>query len=193
MIMDLSRSQRLGLLLAATLQTLAIVWMVWGRVSLLASGREIVTEVIPVDPRDIFRGDYVVLGYGFSSGAEIALPEGVRKGDAVYATLRAAGPSKWELSSVADTYPGTVAGDEVVLKGRVDYVRDNALEGRTGTAGRLRYGIESYFVPEGTGLVLEEQVRDKRIEAVLAVGSGGDVAIKGLKVDGKLISQEPAL
>lgn len=192
--LSLSRPQRLALAGVAVLQTLAIGWMVWGRVSLLANGREIVAEVIPVDPRDFFRGDYVVLGYGFSTVQEVALPSGVKTGDAVYATLASSGPASWQIKTVAATHPGAVAADQVVLKARVAYVRpamDGAAAG--GVAGRLRYGIESYFVPEGTGKALEDAVRDKRIEAVLAVDDNGDVAIKGLKVDGQMIAQEPAI
>jgi len=55
---------------------------------------------------------------------------------------------------------------------------------------RVRYGIESYFVPEGTGKALETQVRDRRIAALVAVDRGGNSAIKGLKVDGKTIYEE---
>ena len=59
-----------SLLVVAALQSLVLLWMVWDRVSLLANGREIKAAVVPVDPRDVFRGDYVTLGYGFNTGAE---------------------------------------------------------------------------------------------------------------------------
>ena len=78
------------------------------------------------------------------------------------------------------------------MKGRVAYARREAA-GSNERVGRLRYGIESYFVPEGTGRALEAHLREIRIEAVLAVGRDGDVAIKGLKVDGKLVAEEPLL
>jgi uncharacterized membrane-anchored protein len=79
-----------------------------------------------------------------------------------------------------------------VLKGVVNYVSTPATESELPKAS-IRYGIESYFVPEGTGLELEKQVRDKKIATVLAVGENGDVAIKALMVDGKRIAQEPLL
>lgn len=192
MNLKLSRPVRAGLIAAALAQALAIGWMVWGRVSLLANGREIVAEVVPVDPRDFFRGDYVILGYRFSTGTDIALPLGVHKGDAVYARLKQSGPAQWDVSSVTQDHPGAVGADEVVLKGRVDWVRRDKPEDPA-QVGRLRFGIENYFVPEGTGRALEKQVLEKRIEAVLAVGDSGDVAIKGLKVDGAMVAQEPFL
>jgi uncharacterized membrane-anchored protein len=187
-----SRPARLAILAVAVAQSLAVGWMVWDRVGLLRSGREITATVVPVDPRDLFRGDYVVLGYGFSAGPEIALPPGSRKGDKVYALLRNTAPAEWQLASVSAAHPGATGESEVVLKAIVDYARI-AADPSEARVGRLRYGIESYYVPEDTGRALEKQVIEKRIEAVLAVGRGGDVAIKGLKVDGRLVAEEPAL
>ena len=37
--------------------------MVIDRVRLLKTGREITLPIVPVDPRDLFRGEYVRLGY----------------------------------------------------------------------------------------------------------------------------------
>lgn len=180
-----------GVAAVALAQTAVLGWMVWNRSSLLRTGREIVAEVIPVDPRDFFRGDYVVLGYTFSNVPDVGLPEGTSKGDAVYTTLKKAEGTKWDVASVAPAYPASVAPDQVVLKARVEYVYPGPEPGRL--TGRLRYGIESYFVPEGTGLKIEQQVRDHKIDAVLAVSASGEVAIKGLIVDGKRVHDEPLL
>ena len=79
----------------------------------------------------------------------------------------------------------------VVLKGRVDTVWPGA-EGKPPN-GRIRYGIESYFVPEGTGKEIESAVRDKKVRAVLAVGADGTAAIKALEVDGKRIHEQAPL
>ena len=77
-----------GLVMA--LQSAALIWMIVDRVMLLKSGREMVVEVVPVDPRDIFRGEYVVLGYTFTGTGtgDTALPEGTKRGDRVYSVLR---------------------------------------------------------------------------------------------------------
>ena len=47
----------------ALAQTAVLAYMVIDRVRLLSSGREITLPIIPVDPRDLFRGEYVRLGY----------------------------------------------------------------------------------------------------------------------------------
>jgi uncharacterized membrane-anchored protein len=185
-------SMRTALLIVATLQSLVLGWMVWDRVSLLANGREIKAAVVPIDPRDLFRGDYVTLGSGFSTGAEVALPDGARQGDTVYALLKNQSAAEWSLSSLSAAEPVVASDGEVVLKGIVEYVRPGPQPG-PGTIGRLRYGIERFYVPEGTGRDLEVQVREKRVVAVLAVGRDGKVALKGLEADGRRIVEEPLL
>lgn len=187
----LSPASWLAIGLVALIQTAVLSWMVVNRLSLLSSGREIVVEVIPVDPRDLFRGDYVVFGYPFSQTGEVDVPDGVRTGDPLYVTLRPTGPDAWEIAAVDASYPSGVAPDNVVLKGHATHVWKQ--EAPAKTKASVRYGIESYFVPEGTGHQLEELVRDKKLAAVLAVGKSGDTAIKALVVDGKRIVEEPLL
>jgi uncharacterized membrane-anchored protein len=185
-------SLRSALVAAAALQTVAVGWMLWDRISLLSSGREIRATVVPVDPRDVFRGDYVVLGYAFSTGSDVALPDGTREGDTVYALLKSSGPADWTLSSISASPPTPTDEATVVLKAVVDSVRRGP-DQTSAMIGRLRYGIERFYIPEGTGRAIESQVREKRIVAVLAVGSDGKVALKGLEADGSRIADEPLL
>jgi uncharacterized membrane-anchored protein len=189
-MIKLSPTSWIAVAVVALLQTVALATMVYGRVSLLRDGREIVAEVIPVDPRDLFRGDYVILGYTFGN-AQVTVPEATSQGDTVYVTLKPTAPGQWEVATVDGNYPSLTGGAEnVVLKGIVNYVY--RAEGEPLKAS-IRYGIESYFVPEGTGKDLEQQVRDKKIAAVLAVGRSGDVAIKALIIDGKRVAEQPWL
>ena len=51
----------------ALLQSAALFDMIYERHRLLKTGREITLAVRPLDPRDIFRGDYVTLGYDVST------------------------------------------------------------------------------------------------------------------------------
>ncbi len=187
MIDKLSPKSWLAVAIVALAQTIALASMVYGRVALLRDGREIVAEVIPVDPRDLFRGDYVILGYAFGRN-QVPVPEGTNQGDKVYVTVKEAAPEQWEVVSTSAAYEKPSDPSNVVLKGIVDYVYQS--QGELPKA-QVRYGIESYFVPEGTGKELEEKVRDKKISAVLAVGTSGDVAIKALVVDGERVHQEP--
>lgn len=175
----------------AVVQTAALCWMIWDRAQLLASGREIVLEVVPVDPRSLFRGDYVILSYEISN---IALPEAVRRlrrGEVVYVTLQETESGTWQVAKSSRELPVGTSADQVVLKGRVRYASAPA----RGTPGqvRVRYGIESYFVPEGAGRELEQLVREKKLSALIAVDDEGNAGIKGLVVDGERVYEEPLL
>jgi uncharacterized membrane-anchored protein len=75
----------------------------------------------------------------------------------------------------AATDPITPSGDQVVLKGRIQ-----SWWGRTtGTAAHLEYGLERYYVREGSG-----NPRGK-LTVQVAVSDSGNGSIKQVFVDGK--------
>ena len=56
----------------------------------LKTGREIILETVPVDPRDLFRGDYVILSYGISTvslNKKNNHTRDLKVGDNIYLTL----------------------------------------------------------------------------------------------------------
>ena len=180
----------------ALAQSAALFDMVYARDRLLKTGREITLAVKPLDPRDIFRGDYVTLGYDISTLKKSSTEtgpdfNGVSPGSTAYVTLKGAPGAEWTVTHVGSRYPSEVASDEVVLKGRVKYVW-NAGNDPEMTI-QVRYGIENYFVPEGTGRALEDKVRTHKIEAVVAVAADGTAALKGLVVDGERHEDPPLL
>src|SRR5581483_692780 len=65
--MTTTRKLLLSLAILAFAQTGVLAYMVADRVTLLRSGRTITLPIIPVDPRDLFRGEYVRLGYAVST------------------------------------------------------------------------------------------------------------------------------
>ena len=54
----------------------------------------------------------------------------------------------------------------------------------------VRYGLESYFVPEGEGKKIELTPK-AQLEVVAAVAPSGQAAIKRLLIDGKPVYDEP--
>ena len=54
-------------IVAAALQTAVLGYMVESRASILRSGADIKLKTLPVDPRDLLRGDYVILSYPIST------------------------------------------------------------------------------------------------------------------------------
>jgi uncharacterized membrane-anchored protein len=168
----------------ALLQSVMLGAMVWDRVQLLTHGREVVLPIIPIDPRSLFRGDYVRLNYDVSRVPGRLIEGRPRRGDAVYVTIARGSDSLWTPIRVTPMHDGA-GGDGIVLKGRLDQ------GGSDGHDAFVRYGIESYFVPEGKGRDLEALARDRKLAAVVAVDARGNTAIKGLMIDGKLAYEEP--
>jgi uncharacterized membrane-anchored protein len=180
----------------ALVQSAALFDMVYERHRLLKSGHELTLSVRPVDPRDIFRGDYVALGYDVSTLRKPSVASdpdfsGLSAGSDAFVTMSPKPEGGWTESHVGNVYPSHVAPGDVVLKGRVQSIRKSSNPDETVT--NIRYGIERYFVPEGTGRVLEDQVRNHKIEAIVAVGSDGTAALKGLVIDGERHEDPPLL
>lgn len=179
-----SRRFAFSLFLVALLQSAALAWMIYDRVSLLERGKEIILDIVPVDPRSLFRGDYVILSYGISRLQLSALggDDKFETDMTVFVTLRKPYRAAWQPVSVTKKYPAEVDEDQIVIRGKVRYGGREPL--------RVNYGIEQYFVQEGRGKPLERQVRESKLQALVAIGADGEAAVKGLLVDGKLQYKE---
>ncbi len=164
----MSRKARWGFLALVAVQALVLVGIAGAAELRLRSGREVVLQTTPVDPRDLFRGDYVTLHYEIST-----IPAGFHRyevGDPVFVRLVREGTA-W---SAAGTSPELRDGDEPTIRGTVIAVhRDAVLD--------VVYGIETYFVPEGRGFEIETA---DDVDVVAVVDRTGRAAIKHLIVDG---------
>ena len=131
----------------------------------LRTGTEVVLQTVPVDPRSLLQGDYAILDY------EIArLPDwmdGFSEGRTVYVVLQEE-RDVWTSSSYTEER-SRVAG-EVFIKGRIDRI------------GHADFGIGTYFVPEGTGRIVE---RAQDVKVVVSVDEDGNAVIKDVLVDGE--------
>jgi uncharacterized membrane-anchored protein len=194
-----ARKMLLALGAVALAQTLALAWMVIERVWLIKTGREITLPIEPVDPRDLFRGEYVRLAYPIARVPLGAVEGGaVRRNAKVYVTLEKTADDAWKPVAVArwlrreDNNPS-----RIVLKARATWAPAPASSEGLAQAGAdwrgstVRYGIESYFVPQGQGRQLEAMAREKKLAVLVAVDWAGNAAIKGLIIDGKLQYEEP--
>jgi uncharacterized membrane-anchored protein len=184
-------------ILAALLLCGLILAMVYQRAEILRNGQEVRLEVVPVDPRDLFRGDYVVLDYRISS---VDLPKGAtsdfRRGQKVFVTLRPNETGKVRAVAISADRPA-VSGADIVILGTVTAasacssnesgIRDCKSGNR---AVLVKYGLESYFVPQGEGKKIETTEK-ARLEVVAAVTPSGQSAIKRLLIDGKPVYDEP--
>ncbi|PIU67163.1 MAG: hypothetical protein COS85_01790 [Armatimonadetes bacterium CG07_land_8_20_14_0_80_59_28] len=136
----------------------------------LATGERVLLKTVPVDPRDLFRGEYVALRYEISSVESWwAHGKSFQAGDTLYVTLRREGRF-WGIGAVADQPPPAGA---LFLKGTVRRVRDSGID--------VDYGIESYFVPEGRGKELESKRAGLTTE--IAIDRFGHAVIRNVRSD----------
>jgi uncharacterized membrane-anchored protein len=182
----------LALVIVALAQTGVLAGMVADRVRLLKIGREITLPIVPVDPRDFFRGEYVRLGYDIGRvPAHLLKGPLPRPNAAFYVTLERKPDGTWAPIKLARTWAEESSPDRIVLKARAMSGRLQQDPTNPNAAYSVRYGIESYFVREGEGPRLEALARDKKLAARIAVDRSGNTAIKGLLVDGVLQYEEP--
>jgi uncharacterized membrane-anchored protein len=184
-------------ILAALVLCGLILAIVVQRAAILRNGQEARLEIVPVDPRDLFRGDYVVLNYRIGT---VDVPAGATtsfvRGQQVFVTLRPDANNKSRAIAILAERPA-VSGPDIVISGFVTSTsmcplnESGARDCKLGTrAVGVRYGLESYFVPEGEGKKIE-LTEKARLEIVAAVAPSGQSAIKRLLIDGKPVYDEP--
>ena len=171
------------------IQVALLAMMVIDRMQILRDGVEVTLQTRPVDPRDIFRGDYVVLGYDISEVPVSVFkdkPSATRSNMEVFVKLA---PNREGFHEAVSVHPDRVAvtGPEVLIRGRVPWYCVEAYC----TKLSVRYNLEKYFVPEGEGRKLEEFRNQRKMTVVAAVLPSGRAAIKRLLVDGKPVYDEP--
>lgn len=179
--------------LGGLIQIALIALMVIDRVGILREGTEVMLQTRALDPRDLLRGDYVVLGYDISSLPAGALKDrlGSGRGTPVFVKL-APKPDGFYGAVSVHLEPVAVAAPEILIRGHV------AMGATCGNQHRafcevlsIRYGIESYFVPQGEGRDIEKARNAGKVAIVAAVTPSGRAAIKRLLIDGKPVYDEP--
>jgi uncharacterized membrane-anchored protein len=180
----------LMLAIVALVQTGVLAGMVIDRTRLLKSGREITLPIVPVDPRDLFKGEYVRLGYE-AGNVPVRLLEGPppTRNAAFYVVLEKKDGGAWQPVKMSRSMPSETSPDRIVLKARSMWGWPQSYSANAMI--QVRYGIESYFVTQGEGPRLEQLARDKKLAALVAVDRSGNAAIKGIFIDGQLQYEEP--
>lgn len=186
----MSKYFRLGLIGAFLLQAALLSWLIIDRALLIKNGKEIRLSVVPVDPRDLIRGDYVILSYPISRlrSDEVAGGDSLYWGDTAYVSL-AETADGWQATAIG-TVPPTSG---TYLKGMVEssYEQQNCKVKSPCNEISLVYNLEQFFVPEGEGRELETLRNDQRMSVDVAVADGGRAALKRLLVDGEVRYEEP--
>src|SRR5262249_27649233 len=79
------KRKRFFFVLAVTCQLLVLTGLASVKAYTLATGRTVTLRTVPVDPHDLFRGDYVELNYEISS---VKSARDFKPGDQVWVILR---------------------------------------------------------------------------------------------------------
>jgi uncharacterized membrane-anchored protein len=169
-----TRSLLLGLVVM--LQAAWILGTTFQQERSLAQGRIVTLETAPVDPRDLLRGDFVILNYKISSlPLDLFSPRvnSLPPGTDVYVTLAPEGD--FHVAVAASTSWPVVSDGQVVLKGKAEH---GWWSSDARSQVRVVYGLERYYVREGTG-----NPRGK-LTARVAVPSSGQGILKEVLVEG---------
>ena len=162
----MSRRRRIALAVVVCAQ-LAVPLAIAGLAEAdLAFGQEIRLRAEPVDPLDVFRGNYVVLRYDISS---LPVLGEVRRGERVCARLSESG-DVWR-ASYAD--PGRPSG--TVICG---HVRDDA---QPGEEVGIEYGIETYYASAERARELESSIAAGDLYVVVDLDDDGSARIEKLE------------
>jgi uncharacterized membrane-anchored protein len=165
------------LLLVLALQSAWLLGIAVVQEHALATGQIILLETRRVDPRDLLRGDYLILNYNVSDVPtnlfSPPVPKDLPFGAKICVAL-APGTNRFYQVTRASAGEFMPAAGEVLLRGNKAYASWSATN-----AIHVAYGIEDYFVAEGTG----NPVGKLTVEAV--VPASGRASIKQVFVDGK--------
>ncbi|MFA5117310.1 MAG: GDYXXLXY domain-containing protein [Candidatus Omnitrophota bacterium] len=139
---------------------------------IIRTGKTVLLETVPVDPRDFLRGDYVVLRYKISTldlSTTLSEKSYYERGRKVYVKIEP-GEKFWEATAIYLKKPVNEAG--VYIKASVQACYQKKLA--------LKYGIESYFVPEGEGKDIEAHMRGSKssVAVEVLIDTSGNALIK---------------
>ena len=156
----------IGLAGALAFQLAVLVGMVVSAQIPLWTGVEVRVRTVPVDPRSVFRGNYVRLRYPFSTLPEGAFAQGdaPRVGEVVHVRLVPGGAGIHRYAGVSFEPPS----QGVFLRGRIAGVRP---------AYRVRFGLEAFFASKEVAVALEQDLRAGGV-AVLKITAAGRAALQ---------------
>jgi uncharacterized membrane-anchored protein len=171
MLKGMAQSSR-HVLLGVALQFAILLTMVGIAARPLITGVTGLLRVVPVDPRDAFRGDYVTLGYegivGIGNKLSPTTTEKPFWGRPVYVPLtREADGRHWQ------------PGDATFERPK----RGMYLRGKLQASGLVVFGIESFYLQDGTGTAYENAMHHKRLSAEIALTTDGQATVKRLVIE----------
>lgn len=159
-----------GLLLTLLLQLGVLGTEYLSSVWPLKYGQPVLLKTEPIDPRSLFRGNYVRLNYAISSVDKSLAEQPFRRHEVVYVALKPEG--RYHVASALLHEPPEQGP---FIRGRVRW---------TGGNYRIDYGIEAFFMPKKKALEAQAAVREKEAWAQVYLLESGRAAIADLLCEG---------
>lgn len=145
-------------------------------------GKEIMIKTKPLDPTDVFRGDYVILNYEINEIPDEKLGEDILayrsnkdeynpyedlRGKNIYVTLKKNG-DYYEVDKATLYKPK----EDIYLKAK--YYHSLFLQNMSNKASGIvvNYRLDNYYIPENTGKELEEKSSKGELLAKIKVYKG---------------------
>ena len=174
-------------------------WPLW-------TGEVVRMKVQPVDPRDLFRGEFVRLAMPANRMAVSDRPPDTTDNNAL--SVRPAGD--WKSAADLARYGQLPRGSfvhvqlEPTAAGDVQAVSASPqpVAGARNLRGRLRsvdpssgvivvdYGLDAFFMQEGTARPIEDAIRaGRKVEMDVAIAASGRARIRNLVVDGQVVGR----
>jgi len=206
-------SKSLLLILAIVFQLTIVLGLALYKQLIVSGGTEIVLQVWPVDPRDPLRGDYVTFDNALTYIEKTSIDPSleIERGMVLYVPVDVLSSygyvNWWELQRDGMYVSNKPPKDRLYIKGTITDtdafafggpgrpVFEPVIEGTTSTPAReiqmyenvssirVSYGIEEYFIPEGTGQNVDFMGRDAK--AIVVVDEDGNAVLKQIFIDGE--------
>ena len=180
--------KKLLIVTAVAAQLLVLGWMAFEREWVVRTGRTVYLRTAPVDPRDPMRGDYVRLNYEIAAVPKALCRDGVAtwfkpdeiysakvRDRRVYAEIELDAEGVAELVSLSDEPPS----DGLYLRGRAQAIHLSTID--------VRFGVEAFFMEQGTAQAFENQVRNEKagvpLNMEVRVGANGLAVLSGYRFE----------
>lgn len=177
----MNRVRKIIFITAVILQAMVLLSMIARQEILLKNGTKIMLKCVPVDPRSLFSGDYVRLNYEISvikpgeSEYEQKKFNEFSDGDTVYVALEKNRTDNFYSVAGYSKSPSDLKKPySVILKGTVE---------ESYLSLHIRYGLETYFVPQNEGKDIETNLAE--VSAEVSVAGDGRSALSRLFVAGR--------
>ncbi|MDA8233423.1 MAG: GDYXXLXY domain-containing protein [Clostridia bacterium] len=167
---------KLWFTLAVGLQIAVLLIMIGMKLFTLTYGTKVLLQTLPVDPWDMFRGDYVTLNYVITQvdlKKVTADKKEYKHNERVYVGLKKDG-KYWVAKSVSGQPPDD---GSLAIKGKVNYYDEMS------KIISINYGIDSYYVPQHEGRKIENARVLADVE--VSVDRWGNSALSKLFLEGK--------